>query len=116
MSGKTRPDGYGPYTPAPTPIPLPEPVKKQPSLGFMIALSIVLGVTIAAGTILSTVGNAFFVTRTEFQNHEKNDVEVTTTVKQALNQIDKTLSSQAASFKELAASVEGVRIDMVRRR
>ena len=112
MSGKTRPDGYGPYTPTP----LPEPVKKQPSLGFMIALSIVLGVTIAAGTILSTVGNAFFVTRTEFQNHEKNDVEVTTTVKQALNQIDKTLSSQAASFKELAASVEGVRIDMARRR
>jgi hypothetical protein len=85
-------------------------------MGFMIALSIVLGATIAAGTILSTVGNAFFVTRTEFQNHEKNDVGETTTVRQTLNQIDKTLAAQSASFKELAASVEGIRIDMARRR
>ena len=107
MSGKTHPEGY---TPA------PELPKKQPSMSFMIALSIVLGVTIAAGTILSTVGNAFFVTRTEFQNHEKNDVGETTTVRQTLNQIDKTLAAQSASFKELAASVEGIRIDMARRR
>ena len=109
MSGRTRPDGYE-HTPP------PEPIKKQPSLGFMIALSIVLGVTIAAGTILSTVGNAFFVTRTEFQGHEKNDVEVTTTVKQTLKQIDNTLAAQSISFKELAASVEGIRLDMARRR
>ena len=108
MSGRTRPDGYE-YTPPPEPT-------KRPSMGFMIALSIVLGATIAAGTILSTVGNAFFVTRTEFQNHEKNDVGETTTVRQTLNQIDKTLAAQSASFKELAASVEGIRIDMARRR
>ena len=112
MSGKTRPDGYGPYTPTP----LPEPVKKQPSMGFVIALSIVLGVTIAAGTILGTIGNAFFVTRTEFQIHEKNDVGETTTVRQTLNQIDKTMATQSAAFKDLAASVEGIRIDMARRR
>jgi replicative superfamily II helicase len=110
MSGKTRPDGYTYNTPP------PEPIKKQPSMGFMIALSIILGVTIAAGTILSTVGNAFFVTRTEYQNHEKNDVEVTTTVRQTLKQIDSTLAAQSASFKDLATSVEGIRIDMARRR
>ena len=109
MSGRTRPEGY-------TLTPPPEPLKRQPSMGFVVALSIILGVTIAAGTILSTIGNAFFVTRAEYQGHEKNDVEVTTTFKQTLGQIDRTLSSQAASFKELAASVEGIRIDMARRR
>jgi len=85
-------------------------------MSFVIALSVILGVTIAAGTILSTVGNAFFVTRTEYQNHEKNDVEVTTTFKQVLSQIDKTLASQATSFKELAATVESIRVDMPRKR
>jgi hypothetical protein len=109
MSGRTRPDGY-------TLTPPPEPAKKLPSQGFMIAISILLGATVAAGTILSTIGNAFFVTRAEYQSHEKNDVEVTTTFRQTLGQIDRTLSAQAASFKELAGAVEGIRIDMARRR
>ena len=108
MTGKTRPEGYT-FTPP------PEPARK-PSMGFMVTISIILGVTISAGVILGTMGNAFFVTRTEFQGHEKNDVEVTTTFRQTLNQVDRTLSAQAASFKDLASSVEGIRIDMARRR
>jgi hypothetical protein len=85
-------------------------------MGFVIALSIILGVAATAGTILSTVGNAFYVTRGEYQSHEKSDVEVTTTFKQSLSQIDKTLSAQAASFKELTTSVEAIRLDMAQRR
>ena len=107
MSSRTKPEGY---------TPVPEPTKKSPSMGFAIALSIILGVAISAGVILNTAGNAFYVTRNEFQGHEKNDVEVTTTFKQTLKQIDQTLASQSAGFKDLAERVEAVRIDMARRR
>ena len=100
------------YTPPPEVI----TSKKKQSMGFMIALSIVLGATIAAGTLISTFGNAFYVTRSEYQGHEKNDIEVTTTFRQTLGQIDKTLAAQAASFKDLAASVENVRLEMARKR
>lgn len=107
MSGRTRPEGY--------PV-IQEPSRKHPSMTFVIALSVILGVVIAAGTILSVVGDAFYVTRSEYQDHDKKDIEMTTMVKQTLGQIDKTLSCQATSVKELAASVEGIRIDMAARR
>ena len=106
MTGRTRPEGYPIHT---------EPPKKH-SASFVISLSIILGVVIAAGTILGFIGDSLFVTRNEYNDKNLRDMETTTTFKQTLNQVDKTLSAQAAGFKELAASVDAVRMDMARRR
>jgi hypothetical protein len=106
MSGRTRPEGY----PA-----IPEPPRKH-STSFVISLSVILGVVIAAGTILGFVGDSLFVTRNEYNNKNLVDMETTTTFKQTLNQIDKTLSAQASCFKELTISVDAIRLDLARRR
>jgi hypothetical protein len=106
MTGRTRPEGY--------PIIAEPPKKHSPS--FVITLSILLGVVIAAGTILGFVGDSLFVTRNEYNNKNLVDMETTTTFKQTLSQIDRTLSSQATCFKELAASVDAIRIDLARRK
>ena len=93
-----------------------EPAKKHTSTSFVITLSVILGVVIAAGTILGFVGDSLFVTRNEYNNKNLRDMETDTTFKQTLNQVDKTLSAQAASFKELTNSVDAIRMDIARRK
>jgi hypothetical protein len=107
MSGRTRPEGYPAIT---------EPTKKHSSMSFVISLSVILGVVIAAGTILGFVGDSLFVSRNEYNDKRLKDMETDTTFKQTLNQVDKTLSAQAASFKELTISVDAIRLDMARRK
>ena len=108
MAGRTRPEGYL-ITPPPE-----LPKKHSPS--FVISLSIILGIVIAAGTIFGFVGDSLFVTRNEYTDKNMKDMETITTLKQTLNQVDRTLSAQEASFKELANSVNAIRVDMARRR
>ena len=66
----TRPEEY------PQEAAEPSPAQKQdlssgtrrrpPSVTFVIALSVILGVILSAGTILGVVGNAFYVSRDEY--------------------------------------------------
>ena len=108
MAGRTRPEGY-------LVTPPPEMPKKH-SQSFMISLSILLGIVISAGLIFGFVGDSLFVTRTEYTDKNMKDMETITTLKQTLNQVDRTLSAQEASFKELANSVNAIRVYMARRR
>ena len=106
MTGRTRPEGY----------PVIEQPRKHPSSSVLIGLSVVLGIVIAAGTIFGVLGDAFWVSRHEYNTKTIIDTEVTTTFRQTLSQIDKTLANQAASFKDLAASVDAIRYDMPRKK
>ena len=107
MSGRTRPEGY-PVVEAPK--------QKHPSTSFVIALSVILGIVIAAGTIFGVIGDAFYVTRGEYNVKGLQDTETITTFRQTLNQIDRTLAAQAASVKDLSASVDALRMDAARKR
>jgi hypothetical protein len=93
-----------------------EQPKKHPSSSVLIGLSVVLGIVIAAGTIFGVLGDAFWVSRHEYNIKNIIDTEATTTFRQTLSQIDKTLANQAASFKDLAASVDAIRYDMPRKK
>lgn len=106
MSGRTRPEGYPAVT---------EPPRKH-STSFIISLSVILGVVIAAGTILGFVGDSLFVTRNEYNTKNLRDMETDTTFKQTLNQLDRTLSEQKDSFKELASSVNAIKVEIARRK
>jgi hypothetical protein len=107
MTGRTRPEGY-PVVEAPKP--------KHPSTSILIALSVILGIVISAGTIFGVLGDAFFVGRVEYNIKNLQDAETTTTFRQTLSQIDRTLAAQDKSFKDLAASVDAIRLDAARRR
>ena len=107
--GRTRPEGY--------PIMggndgFRQNQKKPTSTSFIVALSVILGIIISAGTIFSALGKAFYVSRSEYNEMSMKNAEDTTTFKQTLNQIGKVLSRQETAFEKLSDSVEGIKIDM----
>ena len=83
-------------------------------MSFAIALSAILGVIIAAGTILGVVGRAFYVSREEYTEKTLKDAEEKTIMRQTMDRVDRTLTRQEAAFERLAETVQGIKVDMAR--
>ena len=88
--------------------------RRSYSMSFAIALSAILGVIIAAGTILGVVGRAFYVSREEYTEKTLKDAEEKTIMRQTMDRVDRTLSRQEAAFERLSDSVQTIKVDMAR--
>ena len=90
--------------------------RRQASPTFVVALSVVLGVVIAAGTILGVVGNAFYVSRGEYTQKILNEAQETTTIKYTLDRVEKTLNSQEKAFEKLSEVVRTIEMGAARKK
>jgi hypothetical protein len=96
--------------------------KTSPSLGFIISLSIVLGAILAGAALISGIGNAFYVTRSEFTvgnmayTQDKQHLQDENfTVKQSLSRLEDTLLRQDAALQKIGDAVQAIKVDMARR-
>ena len=94
----------------------------SPSTGFLVTLSVILGVIIAGAALLGGLGNAFYVTRSEFTasrtdyaTDKQHFQDENSSVKQVLGRFEETLSKQEATLQKIADSVQGIKVDMARR-
>jgi len=112
------------YTPVQS---MPDPValsqqKSSPSTGFVISLSVILGAILAGAALISGIGNAFYVTRTEFTagnmsytQDRQHLQDENNSVKQSLNRLEDTLLRQDTSLQKIGDAVQAIKVDMARR-
>jgi uncharacterized protein HemX len=100
----------------------PPTEKKVPSTGFIAALSVILGVIIAASVIIGGLGRAFFVTRDEFTHQEATYTNEKSELQTLLAKLEgavavqsTTLEKQDATLQRLVDKVQTIREDMARR-
>jgi hypothetical protein len=93
-----------------------------PSTGFLITVSVILGVVLGGAALLGGIGNAFYVTRVEYTaentinaKDKQRFQDENYSVKQALGRFEDALSRQDATLLKIADSVQGIKIDMARR-
>jgi len=110
------------YTPVQ---PMPEPRSKDtksPSMGFMISLSVILGAILAGAALISGIGNAFYVTRSEFTSgnmsytqDKQHFQDENYTIKQSLNRLEETLVREDVALQKISDAVQSIKVDMARR-
>ena len=117
----TIPEGV-PIQLTPPPV-MYEPTKTVGSRAFITIVASILGATIAFGTVVSSLGNAFFVGRTEYNTKNTQDAaeKVVATgekvvVTEALKRIDLAMARQEAALNKLADAMDSIRQDMWRRK
>jgi hypothetical protein len=101
----------------------PTPEKKGvASTGFIAALSIILGIIIAASAIISGLGKAFFVTRDEYTRQEATYSSEKSELQRSLTRLEgavsvqnNTIEKQDATLQRLVDKVQTVREEMARR-
>ena len=96
--------------------------KKTPSTGFLITVSVILGLVLGGAALLGGIGNAFYVTRVEYTaentinaKDKQRFQDENYSVKQALGRFEDALSRQDATLLKIADSVQVIKIDMARR-
>ena len=119
--GFTMPEGV----PTPTPVSdfsLPQtmrfetPASRQSSISLssiLIAVSIVLGIVIAAGTIAGVIGKAFYVSRDEYNLSVVNAAGDKVQVAETLKRVDQAIARQEAAIDKISTIVESLRQDVV---
>ena len=116
----TRPEGYPQETAESSPVQkqdLSSGTRRRPSsISFVIALSTILGIVIAAGVILGVVGNAFYVSRDEYTRDALKNTAESTSIKAMLDRIERALSRQENSFEKLSDAVQTIKVDMARKK
>lgn len=116
----TRPEGYPQETAESSLIQkqdLSSGTRRRPSsISFVIALSTILGIVIAAGVILGVVGNAFYVSRDEYTRDALKNTAESTSIKAMLDRIERALSRQENSFEKLSDAVQTIKVDMARKK
>jgi predicted RNase H-like nuclease (RuvC/YqgF family) len=79
-------------------------------------MALIFGLIIAGGTILWTMGKAFYVTRDEYtmstQRHAIESTELTLT----LNMVKSTMSEQTIQLKELASTIASMKQEIAKKR
>jgi hypothetical protein len=90
--------------------------KGPPSQTFVAILSIILGLIIGLGTVLGVLGGAFFVRRSEYTAKNLADIQETTILKNALEQVEHALSRQEKSFDKLSEAVQTLKDNQIRKR
>jgi hypothetical protein len=120
--GFTMPEGV----PTPTPVSdysLPQTLRfenprepKQTSISLpaiLVAISIVLGIVIATGTIVGVIGKAFYVQRDEYNQGVVKSAEEKVQVAETLKHMDQAIARQEASIEKISVIVESLRQDVV---
>jgi hypothetical protein len=90
--------------------------RRQTSTTFVVALSTILGIVIAAGAILGVMGNAFYVSRSEYTQKTLNEAQEAATVKYTLERVEKSLTRQEQAFEKLSDVVQTIKMDMPRKK
>ena len=95
---------------------------QTPSTGFLITVSVILGLVLGGAALLGGIDNAFYVTRVEYTaentinaKDKQRFQDENYSVKQALGRFEDALSRQDATLLKIADSVQGIKIDMARR-
>ena len=112
------------YTPIESPPSIPPsvpPEKKWLSTGFIMTLSIILGVLLTAGSLIGGLGSAFFVTRREYTTQELAYAGDKSTMQQILLKLDSSLNDQKGalekqdrSLQKITDAVQEIKVDMAR--
>lgn len=106
----TMPEGVPTITPPPMSVPQqPERVASIGSSSFLAAISIIIGIVLGVGAILSTVGKAFYVERAEYNLATVRSAEDRTMVGENLKQVRDTLSRQESMIRQLTEDTGGIR-------
>jgi hypothetical protein len=99
----TMPEGF-------TPMPyLVEPPQQAKSRSILVIVSTILGTIIAVGVIVSGLGRAFFVDRSEYTNKLLLDAQDKVSVQKALERIDYTLNRLDETSQKLTTTVQELR-------
>jgi CHASE3 domain sensor protein len=77
-------------------------------------ISLVLGLIIAGGTVLSVAGKAFFVTRTEYTDKVTSDSVDKANLHYDVESIKSTLSTQETAFRAMVQKVDDLNIALAR--
>jgi hypothetical protein len=128
-TGAFRIREYTPIEPMPSPPPVPTTSAtssgdiKTPSKGFIAAISVILGIILAASAIIGGLGRAFFVSRDEFTKQEtvhtteRSDLQKSLTkLEGAVSNQGVTLEKQDVSLQRLLDKVQTIREDLAARR
>jgi len=78
------------------------------------AIALFLGMIVTGGTILSVVGKAFYVTRTEYTEKVQKDAIEQTTLKQTLDNVRIALDNQKTEFKALSDVVYNLKYELAK--
>lgn len=118
MKTPTRADGTPIMAPEETTgsMQIPPTSGHSPSMTFIVAISIIIGLVIGLGSIVGALGGAFFVKRDEYTKELMRGTEETTTLRNTLNRVDYTLTRQEAAFGKLSDAVQAIEVNMARRR
>jgi hypothetical protein len=88
--------------------------KKWPSTGFIVSLSVILGIIIAGSAIIGGLGKAFFVSRDEYTRQELVYTDDKSTIRQTLSRFETVMEKQGQALDHLVESVHSIKVDMAR--
>jgi hypothetical protein len=77
-------------------------------------ISAILAIILAGGAIISTMGKAFYVTRTEYTEKSQEDAVRQAYIQETLEQVKRSLTDQKTAFSVLSDTVQGLKIELVR--
>jgi len=113
------------FTPIESPPQIPPstpPEKKWLSTGFIMTLSIILGVLLTAGSLIGGLGNAFFVSRREYTAQELSYATDNSKIQQTLSKLGdaltdqkEVLANQNRSLQKVADTIQEIKVDMARK-
>jgi hypothetical protein len=103
------------YTPVEMNVQSPsQPEKRWPSTGFIVSLSVILGIILAASAIIGGLGKAFFVSRDEYNKQELVYTDDKSTIRQTLSRFETVLEKQGQALDRLVDSIHAIKVDMAR--
>jgi uncharacterized protein HemX len=90
------------------------PITRAPTSGerYWKWAALVLTVLLAASGLIGGFGQAFYVTRSEYTKQTQIEAVTRENMRGTLERLDKTLSTQAAAFGNLADQVQDVKVDL----
>jgi hypothetical protein len=89
-------------------------MKQQSSARLWQMVSLILGLIVAGGSILSVVGKAFYVTRTEYTDRVLSESLKQDRLAQSLDTLRLSISSLEASVKQDTEAIGLLKIELVR--
>lgn len=78
------------------------------------ALSLILGLILACGSLFNVIGKAFYVTRNEYTDLTQQYAVNQAYFKQTLESVERSLNDQRAAFKTLSDSVADLKLEAAR--
>ena len=104
-----------------TPPSIKEPIRETPSKSNATStanawrtVSLILGLLLAGGTVVSVAGKAFYVTRSEYTEHSQNNAVEYSQIHSSVDSIKTSLKEQETAFRTLTETVNNLRIEMVK--